>query len=327
MSIEDKKKQINALMTEYSRLKADAASRARYMSIKNQVANIMFSSSGGVFKYLCIIAKNNSEGYPTRYEPDEFVTETFLKYFDEYNCDRNDNFMNYFKYFLRCTVSNMIKREHPEHYPPMPTNIDEEGNEVPIDPPSSNAGPEFLGLMQLFHNISKTSSDSTSDNPIDALQELFDVEESISEDEAQIRIRFIEYISKIIPCINQANEHRGKHNVYYRAFATDFYIAASKWSLHSRYDMNENEAFRNMDLAFADWVLTAICRSFRAFETTPCKTYEEIGVTDRDYANGEIETPFKNGVYAARFNVSESAVSQQWGSFYNDIGILVKEER
>lgn len=327
MSIEDKKKQVNALMTEYSRLKGDAASRARCMAIKNQVANIMFSTSGGVFKYLCIIAKNNSEGYPTRYEPDEFVTETFLKYFDEYNCDRNDNFMKYFIRYLGYTVSNMIKKEHPEHYPPMPTNIDEEGNEVPIDPPSHYAGPEILSIMQLFNNISKTNTDSASENPTDAMQELFDVEESISEDEAQIRVRFIEYISKIIPCINQANEHRGKRNVYYRAFATGFYIAASKWSLHSKYDMNENEAFRNMDEEFADWVLTAICRSFTAFESTPCKTYEEIGIVDRDYANGEIETPFRNGVYAARFNVSDSAVSQQWGYFYENIGILVNEER
>lgn len=327
MSIDEKKQQINALMTEYSRLKGDASNIARCLSIKNQVATIMFDTSGIVFKYLCKVAKDKSESYPTRYDPDEFGTETFLKYFDEYNCDRNDNFMYYFIYFLKCTVSNMIKREHPEHYPPMPTNIDEEGNEVLIDPPSPNAGPEFWELMQLFNNISEPNTDITSDTPINAMQELFDVEESVSEDEAQIRIRFIEYISKIIPCINQANEHRGKRNMYYRAFATDFYIAASKWSLHSRYDMNENEAFRNMDLAFADWVLTAICRSFTAFETTPFKTYEEIGVTGRDYANGEIETPFKNGVYAARFNVSDSAVSQQWGSFYKDIGILVNKER
>ena len=327
MSIEEKKQQINVLMTEYSRLKGDASNIARCLSIKNQVAIIMFDTSGIVFKYLCKVAKDKSESYPTRYEPDEFVTETFLKYFDEYNCYRNDNFMHYFIYFLKCTVSNMIKREHPEHYPPMPTNIDEEGDEVPIDPPDPNASPEILGIMQLFNNISKTSTYSTSENTIDAMQELFDVEESISEDEAQIRVRFIEYISKIIPCINQANEHRGKRNVYYRAFATDFYIAASKWSLHSRYDMHENEAFRNMDLAFADWVLTAICRSFTAFETTPCKTYEEIGVTGRGYANGEIETPFKNGVYAARFNVSESAVSLQRGSFHKDIGILVNKER
>ena len=327
MSIEDKKQKLNALMTEYSRLKGDASNIARCLSIKNQVATIMFDTSSIVFKYLCKVAKDKSESYPTRYEPDEFVTETFLKYFDEYNCDRNDNFMNYFKYFLKCTVNNMIKREHPEHYPPMPTNIDEEGNEVPIDPPSPNAGPEFFGLMQLFHNISKTSTDSTSENTIDAMQKLFDAEEPISEDEAQIRIQFIEYISKIIPCINQANEHKGKRNVYYRAFATGFYIAASKWSLHSRYDMNENEAFRNMDKEFADWVLTAICRSFMAFETTPCKTYAEIGVTGRDYATGEIETPFKNGVYAVRFKVTESAVSQQRGYFYKDIGILVNEER
>lgn len=327
MSIEEKKQQINALMIEYSRLKDDVANIGRRLSIKNQIANLMFNTSSGVFNYLCKIAKDKSEGYPTRYDPDEFVTETYLKYFDEYNCDRNDNFMNYFIYFLRCTVSNMIKKEHPKHYPPMPTNIDEEGNEVPVDPPSPYAGPEILGIMQLFNNISQTSTDSTSGNTIDAMQELFDIEESISEDEAEIRVRFIEYISKIIPCINRANEHRGKRKVYYRAFATDFYIAASKCSLHSRYDMNENEAFRSMDLAFADWALTAICRSFAAFETTLCKTYEEIGVVGRDYASGEIETPFKNGVYAVRFKVTDSAVSQQRGFFGKDIGILVNEER
>lgn len=305
MSIEDKKKQINALMTEYSRLKADAASRARCMAIKNQVANIMFSTSSGVFKYLCIIAKNKSEGYPTRYEPDEFVTETFLKYFDEYNSDRNDNFMKYFIFFLRCTVSNMIKREHPEHYPPMPINIDDEGNEV--DPfesiPNGAAEPSaIVGLVML-------------------------PDETISEEEAAIRWKFKEYCSAVIVCVIRSKEHRGKRNEYYRAFATDFYISSCKEGAHARYDMNENEAFHIMDLDFADWVLTAICRSFTAFETTPCKTYEEIGVVGRDYANGEIETPFKNGVYAARFHVSDSAVSQQWGSFHKDIGILVNEER
>lgn len=115
--------------------------------------------------------------------------------------------------------------------------------------------------------------------------------------------------------------------MYYRAFATDFYIAASKWCLHSRYDMNENEAFKNMDHEFADWTLTAVCRSFTAFEITPCKTYAEIGVAGRDYAIGEIETPFKNGVYAARFKVTDGAVSQQRGYFYKDIGILVNEDK
>jgi hypothetical protein len=305
MSIVEKKEQINALMTEYSQLKGEVASRARCMAIKNQVANIMFSTSGGVFKYLCKIAKNKSEGYPTRYQPDEFVTETFLKYFDEYNSDRNDNFMKYFIFFLRCTVSNMIKREHPEHYPPMPIGIDDEGNEVdPFESISNGAaGPSAIVGLGM---------------PPD---------ETISEEEAAIRWKFKKRCSAIIVCVIRSKEHRGKRNEYYRAFATDFYISSCREGVHARYDMNENEAFHIMDLDFADWVLTAVCRSFSDFEKTPCKTYAEIGVTGRAYAIGEIETPFKNGVYAVRFKVDESAVSQQRGYFHEDIGVLVNEER
>ena len=317
MNIEDKKQQINALMTEYSQLKCDPANRGRCIAIKNQVATLMFHPSGIVFKYLCKTAKNRSQGYPTRYEPDEFVTETFLKYFNEYNCDISDNFLNYFMYFLKCTVSNMIKREHPDHYPTMPTYTDDEGNEIDIAQltPDGEANPETIAFINQFNSACGEEK----------MQVLFD--ESISEEEAETRMRFIEYISQIIPCINQANEHRGKRNDYYRAFATDFYIAACKWRLHSRYNMNENEAFQSMDKKFADRTLTDVCRSFTEFERTPCKTYAEIGLTGRNYATGEIETPFKNGVYTVYFEVTDGAVSQKRGEFHSDIGKLVSKER
>lgn len=327
MSIEDKKQELNALMTEYSQLKDNPANKAKCQVLMTEAANIILSSV--LFAYLKEIVRRRLNGRYTYRGLDEFVVDNFFSCVSKYNCEKNDNFYNFFVHSLRAyQVTNGTRSENSDMIDGTVIQ-DDEGHETPIidTRPDDSASPETLGIMQLFNNISKTSTDSTSKNPIDTMQKLFDVEESISEDEAQIRVRFIEYISKIIPCINQANEHRGKRNVYYRAFATDFYIAASKWSLHSRYDMNENEAFRNMDLAFADWVLTAICRSFTAFETTPCKTYEEIGVVGRDYANGEIETPFKNGVYAVRFKVTESAVSQQWGYFYKDIGILVNEER
>jgi len=329
MNIQEKKKKLDIIMMQYSQLRDDSKNRAKCKALKNQAASIMYSPD--FFRMLTTTVKNRIKmiGIPTRYQPDEFISETFMRYAETYDHTKNDNFCAFFQCYLKnYTITNMLRKEHPEREINI-TIEDEEGNDIPYayTVSDNNASPEILGIMQLFNNTSKTRTDNTSENSIDAMQVLFDVEESISEDEAEIKVRFIEYISKIIPCINQANEHRGKRNVYYRAFATDFYIAASKWSLHSRYDMNENEAFNNMDLDFADFTLIDVCRSFSDFESTSCKTYAEIGVTERDYAIGKIETPFRNGVYEVYFKVTEGAVSQQRKSFHKDIGILVNEER
>ena len=314
MSIKDKKKQINDLMPEYSLLKDDPANRGRCIAIKEKVSVLMFDTSGIVFKYLCIIARDYSKKYKTRYESDEFISETYLKYFGNYNSSINDNYMNYFIYYLKCTISNMIKKEHPEHYPPMPTYTDEEGNEIDlVDLTSSEiADPgimaEIHSLYDLMVDYSKVSADG------------------ISEEEAENRLRFLGYFSKLIPCIIQAKEHRGNRDEYYRAFASDFYISSCKNRLHIRYKMNENDAFGNMDREFADFTLTEACRTFSAFESTPCKTYDEIGVTGREYAEGEIETPFRNGVYSVYFGVTDGAISQKRNCFHKDIGILLDEE-
>lgn len=316
MSIEDKKQKVNALMTEYSQLKGDTSNKAKCIALKNRVANIIFSPMLFEFFKAKVKRRLDLNGQYTYRGADEFVVDAFLSCLDKYDHCKHDNFYNFYVHALvKYQITNGTRGENANS---IDNTIiqDAEGHETPIIETieDETASPATIGLLQLFNN--------SSDN---AMRVLF--EESISEDEAETRVQFIEYISKIIPCVNHANEHRGKRNEYYRAFATGFYIAASKWTLHSRYDMNENEAFKTMDLNFADWTLTAVCRSFSAFEITPCKTYAEIGVTGRDYASGEIETPFKNGVYAAHFKVSDSAVSQQRGFFYKDIGILVNEER
>lgn len=314
MNIEEKKQQLNALMTEYSQLKGNPANNGRRLAIKNQTAVLIFDRSGVIFKYLYKVAKDKSEGYATRYAPDEFITETYLKYFEEYDYNRNDNFFKYFIYFLGCTISNMIRTEHIEHYPPMPSYTDDEGNEIDLGDitPGEGASPERIAEIHSLQDLMVKS---------------LVVTESISENEAETRIRFIEYFSKLIPCVIQAREHRGNRDKYYRAFASDFYIASCKSSFHLRYNMNENEAFRNMDCDFVDYTLTDVCRTFEAFERTPCKTYKEIGVTESIYASGEIETPFRNWVYSVYFGVTEGAISQNRDRFHKDIGILVNKER
>lgn len=302
MSIEQKKQQINALMTEYSQLKGDAVNIARCVALKNQVAIIMYSPD--FFDMLQNLVRHKIVGYQSSYQPDEFITEAFLKYVDEYDSTRNDNFYAYFLTYLGYTITNILRTEHPETQITF-TIEDDEGNE--LDPiyaiPDGGADPGTI-----------------IDIPTDG-------GETVSTEEAERRWRFAKYCSAIIVCVIRSNEHRGKSNEYYRAFATDFYISSCKERLHSRYGMNENEAFRIMDLLLADWTLTDICRSFTAFENTPCKTYEEIGVTGRDYAVGEIKTPFKNGVFTAYFKVTDAAISQHRKRFQKDIGILVNEER
>ena len=44
MSIEDKKQELNALMTEYSQLKDDVANKARCIALKSQALTIVNSS-------------------------------------------------------------------------------------------------------------------------------------------------------------------------------------------------------------------------------------------------------------------------------------------
>ena len=302
MSIEDKKQLINALMTEYSQLKDDLDNRGRCIAIKNQVANIMYSSD--LFEMLQRRVKVKIAAFQATHQPDEFITETFLKYVDEYDSSRNDNFYKYFLKYLGFTITNILRTEHPERRITI-TIEDDDGNE--LDPIS-------------------TIPDDRAD-PGTLIGITMGPDESISEEEAEIRWRFKKYCSAIIVCVIRSKEHKGNRDEYYRAFATDFYISSCKDCMHLRYDMNENEAFRVMDLKFADWTLTDECRSFMAFESTPCKTYTEIGVTGREYADGEIETPFKNGVYTVYFGVTDGAISQRRRSFHEDIGVLVNEER
>lgn len=306
------KQKLNALMIEYSQLKDDPANKGTCSAIKNQVANIIYSPV--LFKYLKNKVEKKLYGRYTYRGLDEFITNSFFNCINKYDHGKYDSFYAFFVHDLldykisegtRYERTDMIDRTIIE---------DDKGNETPIleTVMDENACPERLA-------------------EINSLQDLVGVSllegETFSEDEANNRIRLLEYFSKLIPCIIQAKEHRGNRDEYYRAFATDFYISACKFSLHSRYEMNENEAFNIMDLAFADWVLAAVCRSFLSFESTPCKTYAEIGVTGKEYANGEIKTPFKNGVYATRFNISEPAIIQHRNKFRKEIGILVNEEK
>lgn len=328
MNIEEKKKQLNDLMIEYSQLKDDPSNKARCKAIRNQAAIIIFSP---VFlNYFCKRVREKLNRRYTYHGADEFVTDSFFNCVDKYDHRKNDNFYSFFISFLvRYQVTNGTRGER-INIEFDPTITDGEGNEIPFinTIADGNADPGTRAILKASAEDDQTYCCAVKP-AVSSIQDMFDhsSEESISEDEAKARLRFIEYASKIIPCVNQANEHRGRHNEYYRAFATDFYIAVSKEGLHLRYSLNENEAFNTMDLAFADWTMTNMCRSFSDFASTPCKNYAAIGVTDQDYSANEIETPFKNVVFKTYFSVTDSAVSQQRRSFHNDIGLLVSADR
>lgn len=310
MNIKEKIQRLNALMVEYSQLKEDPANRGKCSAIKNQVANTIYSPT--LFEYLKMQVKKKLNGRYTCRGLDEFVTNSFFNCINKYDHSKHESFYAFFVHdLLAYKITDGTRNEKPDMIDRTIIK-DDEGHETPI-----------------LETVRDESASPERFAEINSLQDLVDVSllegETISEDEANNRIRLIEYFSKLIPCIIQAKEHRGNRDEYYRAFATDFYISACKFNLHSRYEMNENEAFNIMDLNFADWVLVAVCRSFLTFESTPCKTYAEIGITGKKYANGEIETPFKNGVYAARFRITESAIIQHRNRFQKDIGILVNE--
>lgn len=301
MTVEEKKKKLNALMMEYSQLKGNPDNKGRCRSIKNEVANIIWSPD--FYKLLRLKVRKAIANYNTMYQPDDFITETFMRYVEKYDYNINSNFYAFFLDYLKFTITNMLRTEHPEWIIDIRIE-DEEGNEV-----------DYI---------------STIVDPGANIETIVDINmlfgETLSEEEAITRQRFIEYFSKLIPCIIQSMEHRGNRNEYYRAFASDFYIASCKSSLYLRYDMNEKEAFSNMDLGFADFTLSDICRSFAKIEKTPCRMYSEIGVSGASYSNREIETPFRNGVYSKYFEVTDGLISQRKKSFYKDIGILVREE-
>lgn len=299
MSMEKKIQELNKLMMEYSQLKDTSGNEARCFALKNRAVSIIYSSD--FCNMLKAIAKKMLKGRFTRYQTDEFITETYIKYFDEYDYKISDNFYKYFLKYLSYTIGNLTKREHPES---MPEIFDNAGNEILYTDLIEDDRPDIGTTMEV--NL------------------LFG--ENLSVEEAEIRERFLVYYSKLIPCVMKADEHRGNKKKYYSSFATDFYIASCKLKLHIDYQMNEQEAFHVMDLGFADFTLSQNCRSFKMIEKVPLKKYSEIGVDSRNFAGGEIETPFRNCVYSAFFDVSDGRISQYRKKFYGDIGLLVNEE-
>ena len=76
MSIEDKKQELNVLMTEYSQLKDNPANKAKCQALVAGAANIIFSSV--LFAYLKEIVRRRLNGRYTYRGLDEFVVDNFF---------------------------------------------------------------------------------------------------------------------------------------------------------------------------------------------------------------------------------------------------------
>ena len=110
MTVEEKKKKLNALMMEYSQLKGNLDNKGRCRSIKNEVANIIWSPD--FYKLLRLKVKKAIANYNTMYQPDDFITETFMHYVEKYDYNINSNFYAFFLDYLKFTITNMLRKEH-----------------------------------------------------------------------------------------------------------------------------------------------------------------------------------------------------------------------
>lgn len=116
MSIEDKKQELNALMTEYSQLKDDVANKARCIALKSQALTIVNSSD--FRNELIRRAASYIRGKAISGSAEDVVQNLFLRdYFTRYDHSKVPDFIKYLIDALNTSALELTKKEfrHVKH--------------------------------------------------------------------------------------------------------------------------------------------------------------------------------------------------------------------
>ena len=142
--------------------------------------------------------------------------------------------------------------------------------------------------------------------------------DNVTEEQVFARMRLEEFYARMAVCVIKIGAKNGEPDKYYRSFATGYYIMLCKERLYDVCEINENEAFTVMDTAFADFTLISECRTFYEIESTPLKTYYQIGLNGDE----EIDVPIKPRVYTKYHNVTSGYITQKRNKFDEMLGIV-----
>lgn len=292
---------VNAAMLEYSQKKGDTGNDSLCLSLKNQAAIILYSN----FESLIYTASRYYAGRGTREDCEDAVHTALCESFEKYDSQRNDNFCAYFYKCLKFAVQNALRKVY----------IDTKKKKAtPSDENTENAG-RYKKRWQSVDSLTG-SQDKPSYPPV--------IDPSPTPEERIVnRMTLEEFYCKMAVCVIKISGRTGNPDKFFRTFATEHYIMLCRMHLHDICDINEHEAFKVMDLVFADFTLTAKCRSFIGMEITPCKTYVEIGLNGED----ELDIPFEPKVYKIYHGVSSGRITQKRNEFNEKLGIPRHERR
>lgn len=309
MTIEEKKQQLNTLMTEYSQLKGDPANRGRCFAIKNQVANIMLSAS--FYDMLVNIARKYYAGRGTIEDFKDAVSDAYVECIDKYDPSKSDNFCAYFFGCLWYTVKNTLRKE----YIDTKKQVTRDKQNTSEKETASSLTEDNCGNGR-YKKRGESIDSKPDSSPIP--------DPSPTPDETIVRRMVLEeFYARMAVCVIRISGRKGEPDKFFRSFATEHYIMLCREHLHNICDINENEAFTVMDTEFADFTLIARCRCFGEIEMTPCRTYVEIGLNGEK----ELDVPFEPKVYKTYHNVSPGRITQKRDEFNEKLGIPKRKER
>ncbi|MBQ9199643.1 MAG: hypothetical protein IJ141_05640 [Lachnospiraceae bacterium] len=226
------------------------------------------------------------------------ILNLIWKALEEYDHERSDNFYCYFTKYLKFKCRNH-KIEQIKN-----------GRMKSIDDPIVN-------------------SDGGSENK---LIDIIPNEREMKKREDREKV-YDAYNYNIINAVLRSRNHNMKGDKlqeryrYYTAFASEAYILLCKSVNYKDYDLNETEAFAVMDNVFNDFVFVRQCRSFDDMTICSFKTYKKAEIDDDPseitISRGDKSEGFEGRVFAAYFNVTKPAISEQKGYFKKEIAIML----
>ena len=229
---------------------------------------------------------------------EQAILDLIWKTIEEYDHERSDNFYCYFKTYL-----DFEYRDHKNEKC-------KKARMKSIDAPIVN-------------------SDGESEN---SLNDIIPDEREMKKREDRLKV-YDGYNYNIINAVLRSRNHNMKGDKlqeryrYYTAFASEAYILLCKSVNYKDYDLNENEAFAVMDNAFNDFVFVRQCRSFNDMTICSFKTYKKAEIDDDPseitISRGDKSKGFEGRVFAAYFNVTKPAISEQKGYFKKEIAIML----
>ena len=297
---------INSLMTEYCNCRKSTGNRARMKRIWGEVY-FLLSSAGNPCGQIVrnnirnSLRKNSSLNHI--YEESDVLTDCLTECLMKYDTEKCAAFFPWFLKSLEWWINDNIYKKNTRSV----TN--EKGEKIRES--------RFQSLGQNEDGTEKDADSLGTDtviSPDEQTEGKFNAEAKI----AQIfsYIRFMEHSSG-----KAANPAR---LLYSRCFVSDYLTCICKDGIHEEITINQQEAFRTMELDFLDFFMTAECRTLRNIALTALKTYSVLELSQKEE---ELKLPLEASVYKKYLpdrlgrSVTDAAISQQKKAFYEKLGI------